>query len=67
MKKDKNQKYRGQEELLLSPMEKNKTKASEKQPETHYLRILNQVESPPTSHLLNEYVLLTLKTLIICL
>ena len=36
MKKDKNQKYRGQEELLLSPMEKNKTKASEKQPETHY-------------------------------
>ena len=32
MKKDKNQKYRGQEELLLFPMEKNKTKASEKQP-----------------------------------
>ena len=36
MKKDKNKKYRGQEELLLFPMEKNKTKASEKQPETHY-------------------------------
>lgn len=36
MKKDKNQKYRGQEEMLLFPMEKNKTKASEKQPETHY-------------------------------
>ena len=32
MKKDKNQKYRGQEQLLLFPMEKNKTKASEEQP-----------------------------------
>lgn len=32
MKKDKNQKYRGQEQLLLFPMEKNKTKAPEEQP-----------------------------------
>jgi hypothetical protein len=30
MKKDKNQKYRGQEELLLFPMEKNKISENKK-------------------------------------
>lgn len=36
MKNDKNQRQEDQAEMLLFPMEKNKTKASEKQPETHY-------------------------------